>query len=253
MSKLFVYPETIDFIPESSPDIILIKESTFFEECNKLEKEYFQEIKISGFLPSDDQFSIIYKLLRPSGKLLIEKCIPTREDGQATSSELKIHGFIDIMAAKDPLTTERFIVCEKPNWSSGSAASISKPLKSKSNGDQNTWKMNLDDLADEDLIDESALLNTDINIPISKSTGECGEEVMGKKRACKNCTCGLAENESAKEIENMTIEEKVSKSSSCGNCYKGDAYRCGSCPFLGMPAFEPGNEKVVLSMGVDDI
>jgi len=113
----------------------------------------------------------------------------------------------------------------------------------------------VDDMVDSDLVDEDALLDNDFQQTedISSSKFDCGElSSGGKKRACKDCTCGLAERQIDDDAQ-MTVEDKIVRSSACGSCYKGDAFRCASCPFLGKPAFEPGSERVVLATGVDDI
>ncbi|GJJ72387.1 anamorsin [Entomortierella parvispora] len=149
------------------------------------------------------------------------------------------------------------------------------------------WTISANDDDDEELEDEDDLLDeSDLVKPTKEQleAPECGPNSL-KKKKCKNCTCGM-ESEGEPEDEqgdvDMTdssagpvpqeaivasnanrwkesaITEVVPKAlqpkSSCGNCYLGDAFRCGSCPYTGMPAFQPG-EKVQLGGGMlkDDI
>ncbi|XP_016334562.1 anamorsin-like, partial [Sinocyclocheilus anshuiensis] len=109
------------------------------------------------------------------------------------------------------------------------------------------WTLSVNDMDDDDvdLIDSDALLDADdLKKPDPSSLkASCGDDSNKKKKACKNCACGLAE-----ELEKgSTATPKASQpKSACGSCYLGDAFRCASCPYVGMPAFKPG-EKVLLA------
>ena len=63
---------------------------------------------------------------------------------------------------------------------------------------------------------------------------------MQSAKPCADCSCGLKEklegNTTVTELENGNTE------SSCGKCYLGDAFRCASCPYKGLPAFEKGDK-----------
>lgn len=89
------------------------------------------------------------------------------------------------------------------------------------------------------------------------------EMTGGRRKACKNCTCGRAEAEQQvvsldltedDEQEVVEVDPTPKAVSGCGSCALGDAFRCSTCPYLGMPAFNPG-EKVTLGgmFGKDDI
>lgn len=114
--------------------------------------------------------------------------------------------------------------CSNPSWATGAAASLA--------------------VQGAATIDEDALLG-DVPDPLGKGKSDCSSQ----PKACANCSCGRKEleddvgaDEAKKQLENGKVR------SACGSCYLGDAFRCDSCPYRGMPAFKPG-AKVELSGG----
>ncbi|CAG8570435.1 8263_t:CDS:2 [Ambispora gerdemannii] len=212
--------------------------------------------------------------------------VPVTRTTQTLIIELKLAGFVDFevkRAAKvereelsnivehiwgftgdkrtqliDSLYGQLHIVAidaKKPVYDVGASFALprnAREAKSANSGKAAIWTLSVDDdgddefgeLEDEDqLLDEQDLVKPDKNSLIRP---DC--ETNGKKKACKDCTCGLAE-----ELE---VESKLKNPpiSSCGSCYLGDAFRCSTCPYSGMPAFKPG-EKVLLAGNLmqDDI
>ncbi|KAL2823848.1 Fe-S cluster assembly protein dre2 [Aspergillus cavernicola] len=122
------------------------------------------------------------------------------------------------------------------------------------------------DLDDDELIDEDTLLSADdLNRPIVPPP-ECQPKAGKRRRACKDCTCGLAAQIEAEDKERRDDADKnlnvlklesddlneldftvQGKTGSCGNCALGDAFRCDGCPFIGLPAFKPGQEVQILN------
>mmetsp|Transcript_93146 Transcript_93146/g.129340 ORF Transcript_93146/g.129340 Transcript_93146/m.129340 type:complete len:144 (+) Transcript_93146:217-648(+) len=106
------------------------------------------------------------------------------------------------------------------------------------------WQISAGDLDDDFFDDDDGEGLLDDKDKARTTTAPESSDCSTKRRACKDCTCGRAEQE-ATESANITQIGPV-PTSSCGSCYLGDAFRCDSCPYLGMPAFKPG-EKIELS------
>lgn len=147
-----------------------------------------------------------------------------------------------------------------------------------------------DDLDDDDdeLIDEDELMTEeDLNRPIQIRTlrdsqcssshprllrffhmlisvllpaPECAPKSGKKRRACKDCTCGLAERLEAedsarrakadKDLSTLKLKSEdlneldftvQGKTGSCGSCALGDAFRCADCPYSTLTSKEPND------------
>lgn len=252
MNKLIIASKSTEPVETEAGRPVHIADST--EELISYLKatagDSLDELHISGIAVDESVLFEALRVLKPNCKVVIENSIPTRSAGQLLDGDLQIAGFMNSMVAKDPSTGVRFAVATKPDVAVGAAAKVNIGQDSSAK-----WEMSALDLAEGDLVDEKDLL--DDGLDTTKIPGGCGDAPAaegGKKRACKNCSCGLAEQEAAGIVAGApkTVEEKITKSSSCGNCAKGDAFRCAGCPFLGKPAFEPGQERVMLT-SIDDI
>lgn len=163
-----------------------------------------------------------------------------------------------------------------------------------------------DEDEDVEMLDEEDLQLDNISIPTIQPV-DCSITGTKRRKACKDCTCGLKEIEEAEEARQKSIqtsllskmaqsaskeaeeiEERIKqreeaakankdanakskktiirytaddmteidftiegKTGGCNSCSLGDAFRCDSCPFLGLPAFKPGQIVTIDSFGED--
>lgn len=101
------------------------------------------------------------------------------------------------------------------------------------------------------VIDEDALL-TEEDRQEKKATASKEEDCTTRRRACKNCTCGRAQLEQ-QQGEGVQVDVDFQPpAGGCGNCAKGDAFRCAGCPYLGKPAWNTEEDgKVQLNLTDD--
>ncbi|CAL1592408.1 unnamed protein product [Knipowitschia caucasica] len=210
-----------------------------------------------SFSHNAEELSEMARLLKPGGQLRLQEPLTSsdRVIGQTLDklmAALKLSGFISV--TEESVNKRACLSAAKPNFEVGSSSQIklsfgkTRPDSKRAALDSNTanlWTLSAKDMADDDvdLLDSDTLLDEeDLKKPepASLKVSSCGDGASKKKKACKNCTCGLAE-----ELDQDSEAKQSQPKSACGSCYLGDAFRCASCPYLGMPAFKPG-EKIVL-------
>ncbi|CAF0940278.1 unnamed protein product [Rotaria sp. Silwood1] len=204
-----------------------------------------------------DILNELFRLLRPNGYLITH--VEHTKQSQ-TIDQFKMCGF----SSCNPLdTNSSFLIenknddvkklgslwlCQKPSFDIGYSVPLRNATDSRMGqtsssstaaGGKKTWTMEDDDLIDTDeLLDENDRKKPDVK------KYDCGTTSTGVRKACKNCTCGLAQE--LEQEEHTAAKQSVK--SSCGSCYLGDAFRCAGCPLRGLPPFKPGERVTVPNM-----
>lgn len=208
-------------------------------------------VVVYGSSHIDNTLQQALKALKPAGFVVLY--VPqseTKED--EVQDKLLFSGFVNTKTSKVAEFVE--FSSSKPDWEVGASQKLNlkKPNSGLSAQDaKNIWSAKANN--DEDLIDEDSLLDeSDRSAKPKTKSDDC--EVGKTKKACKNCTCGRAEEETEAATPKLTKEmlENPGVGSSCGSCGLGDAFRCGGCPYRGLPAFKVGEKIAIPANFMDD-
>ncbi len=207
----------------------------FLETVKNTANESVQTLTISASSTEEVSVTVIEDALRalvPGGSITIN--IPA--GNSAVKRNIMFSGFISVAVAT--VENTQTITANKPDvdFASSSSVKLNPTLIST----ESTWNFDMDD-GEVDLIADSDLLKEDVS---SNPVYDCGPGSDGKRKACKDCVCGLADEERADELE---AAGGVAKSG-CGSCAYGDAYRCATCPSLGKPSWKKVGDAVKLDL-----
>ena len=170
---------------------------------------------------------------------------------------LLLAGFIETTAAAGAKEAGeggglKMTTARKPDWAPSAAVALPAAAAKEDAAAVSAWDAAAaaaDGEGEEETIDEDALLAADGDLKpkiVLDAEGKAGA-CPPTKSACKDCSCGRAEREAAnggkaEPAPKLTREMIENPQSNCGSCGLGDAFRCGGCPYRGLPAFQPGKK-----------
>eukprot|EP00195_Chlamydomonas_chlamydogama_P011086 CAMPEP_0202891282 /NCGR_PEP_ID=MMETSP1392-20130828/1381_1 /ASSEMBLY_ACC=CAM_ASM_000868 /TAXON_ID=225041 /ORGANISM="Chlamydomonas chlamydogama, Strain SAG 11-48b" /LENGTH=268 /DNA_ID=CAMNT_0049574985 /DNA_START=29 /DNA_END=835 /DNA_ORIENTATION=+ len=185
----------------------------------------------------------VAKIVAPGARIYVADSVSLQDASKvaALQKELLLSGFADSQLVS--VSGTHLLLAKKPEWDLGAKSSLSlkrAPAAPAAAPAPAAWSINPNDDGEEgdELMDEDELL-TEEDKAAGPKADDCEVGASGRK-ACKNCSCGRAEAE--QEGVKLTQDMLDNPASACGNCYLGDAFRCGSCPYRGLPAFQPGTK-----------
>ncbi|KAJ9089714.1 Anamorsin [Entomophthora muscae] len=181
------------------------QDSLDFEQLERLQEVTIPSNKYDhifvGLTPYDSELSPanlkqLISSLKPSGKIVYQVSA-NQEKANELESHFKLAGYIAVNSevSNNDSSLFKFEAC-KPAYEVGASMKLSFKKKSVDNSKVSLWEAAEDELLNEDdLLEEE-----DFSKPTKDSLAkpDCGP--AAKKKACKNCSCGLAEIEAAEAL-----------------------------------------------------
>jgi len=199
---------------------------------------------VSSEIISSELLAFILKNISKNGILIINTFIGLNDSVNDLRKRLIYAGFLNLSLSHVSNSNLNTIVANAPNYNLTDQVKLNFNSTSQQVNRPNV-ALNFTSNLDDDMIDTDSLLQPSDLAKSSAFAAGCDPNALPvvttngvqKKRACKNCSCGLAEKEKQEVVGIDTSDAPVS---SCGSCYLGDAFRCSSCPYKGLPPFKPG-------------
>ncbi|KAL7029526.1 hypothetical protein ACKWTF_006269 [Chironomus riparius] len=149
----------------------------------------------------DDSLKNMLNLVKPKGKIVFNL-----SQDESFEKRLLLLGYVNASYNEN----QKYLVAEKPNYEVGSMVKLSFGKKKEISVNK-IWKVDLND--DDEMIDDDDLLDEEDKMkPSEESLRVCS--TTGKRKACKDCSCGLAE-ELESEVSTKIVNQ-IQKSS-CGS------------------------------------
>ncbi|MEW5307515.1 MAG: hypothetical protein WDW36_009904 [Sanguina aurantia] len=213
-----------------STENVLLQTVVFLSEGQLSTSLRFSHALLCTSMPaSREVLAKIQKLLQPGARMVV-----LEDNNPSTQVQCSTPAWV--MGAKAALGLRRPAAATPAAAAAAAAAPVVKLWSVAAGSDDDDGDM----MDDEDLLTEE-----DKKRPTVPSADDCEVGAAGRK-ACANCSCGRAEAEAAGVKVDLTQDMLDNPVSACGSCSLGDAFRCASCPYRGLPKFEAG-KKITLS------
>ncbi|KAG1671568.1 hypothetical protein FOA52_011291 [Chlamydomonas sp. UWO 241] len=183
------------------------------------------------------------RALAPGGAVYVYDAFRDAGRQESLAKELTLAGYTGTAVQATPSGVV-LVRATKPAFELGAKAGLKKKATPASAPSAAAWRVAAGD--GDELVDDEELLTEDDKRPAAPPT-ESDCNVGAGKKACKNCSCGRADAEAARDTKVALTQDMLDNpvESACGSCGLGDAFRCASCPYRGVPAFTAG-KKIML-------